>query len=86
MANYFKAEKYINLYKEYTKNQNNLLKKIIEKINAVNYDCLECQEINIQEVQKGDLLTLEFENESEYQEIFLMNIFKEIYDNKIKKI
>ena len=46
----------------------------------------ECQEINIQEVQKGDLLTLECENESKYQEIFLMNIFKEIYDNKIKKI
>ena len=71
MANYFKVEKYINLYKEYTKHQNNLLKKIIKKINAANYDCLECQEIN--------------KNESEYQELFLMNIFKEIYDNKIKK-
>ena len=72
MANYFKAEKYINLYNEYNKNQNSLLKKIIKQINAANYDCLEWQEIN--------------KNESEYQEIFLMNIFKEIYDNKIKKI
>ena len=84
LANYFKDEKYINLYKEYAKNQNSSLKEIIEKINAVNYDCLECQEINIQEAQKDDLLTLEFENESESQEIFLMNTSKEIYGSNSK--
>ena len=84
LANYFKDEKYINLYKEYAKNQNSSLKEIIDKINAVNYDCLECQEINIQEAQKDDLLTLEFENESESQEIFLMNTSKEIYGSNSK--
>lgn len=43
-------------------------------------------EINVQSAKRGDLLTLEFENESESNEIFLMNTFREIYgkNSKIK--
>ena len=44
-----KGKIFIEIYKEYAENQNNLLKYIIEKINAVNIDVLECKEINIQE-------------------------------------
>ena len=34
--------------------------------------------------ENGDLLTLEFENRSESNEIFLMNTFREIYGNNSK--
>ena len=79
-----KGKKFIEIYKEYAENQNDLLKDIIEKINAVNIDALECQEINIQEAQRGDLLTLEIENKNEFDEIFLMNTYREIYDYNSK--
>ena len=79
-----KGKKLIEIYKEYAEIQNNLLENIIKRINAVNFDVLECQEINIQEAQNEDLLTLEFENKSESNEIFLMNTFREIYGNNSK--
>ena len=79
-----KGKKFIEKYKEYAENQNDLLKDIIEKINAVNIDALECQEINIQEAQGGDLLTLKLENKNESDEIFLMNTYREIYDYNSK--
>ena len=79
-----KGKKFIEIYKEYAKYQNELLKDIINKINGVSYEDLECQEINIQEAQKEDLLTLEFENKSESNEILLMNTFREIYGNNSK--
>ena len=80
------GKKYIQIYKDFAEKQNNLLREIITKINAVNYDEIECQEINIQDAQKGDLLNLEFENESESNEIFLINTLREIYskDSKVK--
>ena len=71
---------FIDLYKEYADNQNNLLNEIINKINTVNYENFECQEINVQEAQEEDLLFLDFENSSELNEIFLMNTFRETYN------
>ena len=70
----------IQIYREYAENQNNLLNEIVQKINAINYDYFESQEINIQEAQKSDLLFLEFESKSDFNEIFLMNTFREIYN------
>ena len=67
---------YIEIYKEYANIQNDLLNEIIEKINKVNRDNFICQEINVQETQKEDLL---IENKSEFNEILLMNTFREIY-------
>jgi len=74
-----KGKIFIELYKEYADNQNNLLNEIIKKINAINYETFECQEINIQEAQEEDLIFFKFENEKEFNEIFLMNTFREIY-------
>ena len=79
-----KGKKLLEIYKEYAQNQNNLLRDIIDKINAVNIDVLECQEIYIQEAQKRDLLILDFENKSESDDIFLINTYREIYDNNSK--
>ena len=76
----------IGIYKEFSEIQNDLLKELLEKINAVNFGALECQEINIQEAQKSELLTLEFDNKSDSNEIFLMNIFREIFGNNSKVI
>ena len=70
---------FIELYKEYADNQNNLLNEIIKKINAINYEKFECQDINIQEAKEEDLIFFKFENENEVNEIFLMNTFREIY-------
>ena len=70
---------FIELYKEYADNQNNLLNEIIKKINAINYEKFECQDINIQEAKEEDLIFFKFENENEFNEIFLMNTFREIY-------
>jgi len=78
------GKKYIEIYKEYKNIQNNLLKKLTEKINSVSYEPLESQEINIQEAQRDDLLSLEFDNKSEFLEIFLMNTSREIYNNNSK--
>ena len=71
---------YIEMYKDYAKIHNDLLSETINKINAINYDIFECPEINIQEAQKEDLLILDFGDKSEFNEIFLMNIFREIYN------
>lgn len=79
-----KGAKLIEIYKEYAQNQNNLLRDIIDKINAINNDVLECQEIYIQEAQKRDLVILNFENKSESDNIFLINTYREIYDNNSK--
>ena len=75
---------YIEIYKDFAKNQNELLTEIIKKINAISYETLECQEINIQEAQKGDLLILYFENSNDFNEIFLTNTFREIYNESSK--
>ena len=75
---------YIDMYERYAESQNNLLNEIIEKINISNYDTFECQEINIQDAQRGDLLILEFENKSEFTEILLSNTFREIYNANFK--
>ena len=74
----------IEIYKEYAEYQNNLLKDLIKKINENRAESIKCQEINIMEAQRGDLLTLEFENKSESIEIFLMNTFREMYNNNLK--
>ena len=47
-----------------------------------NYEEFQCQEINIQEAQRRDLITLEFENNCDFIEILLANIFREIYNAK----
>ena len=73
------GKKFIELYREYADNQNNLLNDTIQKINAINFDNYECQEINIQEAQEEDLIFLNFEKASEFNEIFLMNTFRDIY-------
>ena len=75
---------YKKIYNEYSKIQNDLLNDTIKKINEANLDIFECQEINIQEAQKRDLLTLEFENKSEFLEILLTNTFREIYNPRSK--
>ena len=72
------------MYEKYAKAQNDLLNETIEKINVANYDTFECQEINIQETQRKDLLILEFEKKSEFTEILLTNSFREIYNAKSK--
>ena len=72
------------IYKQYATNQNELLSNIIEKINTVKIIDFECQTINIQEAQKSDILTLEFENKSESDLIFLLNTSREIYNNNSK--
>ena len=74
---------YIEIYKEYANIQNLLLNEIIDKINKVNCNNFICQEINIQEAQKEDLL---IENKSEFNEILLMNTFREIYGDNSKII
>ena len=75
---------YKELYNSYAKIQNNLLTEIIEKINTAGYEKFECQEINIQEAQSKDLLTLEFENKCDFIEILLTNINREFYNAKSK--
>ena len=70
---------YKEIYEKYAQIQNDLLNEIIKKINLADYDIFKCQEINIQEAQKEDLIILEFENKSEFLEILLMNTFREIY-------
>ena len=76
------------MYESYAEAENNSLNEIIEKINAAktNYDSFDCQQINIQEAQRGDLLILDFESKSEFTEILLSNTFREIYNpnSKIK--
>ena len=81
-----KGKIYIDMYKKYAEDQNTLLNEIIKKINAYSSDIFECQEINIQEAQKKDLLILEFDNRSKFTEILLSNTFREIYipNSKIK--
>ena len=81
-----KGNLYIKLYKKYAEAQNTSLDSILEKINIANYDTFECQEINIQEAQRGDLFILEFDKKSEFTEILLSNTFREIYmlNHKIK--
>ena len=79
-----KGKLYKVMYEKYAKTQNDLLNETIQQINAANYDTFECQEINIQETQKKDLLILEFEKKSEFTEILLTNSFREIYNAKSK--
>ena len=81
-----KGKLYIDMYKRYAEAQNNSLNEIVDKLNTANYDPFECQEINIQEAQRGDLFILEFEKKSEFTEILLSNTFREIYmaNSKIK--
>ena len=74
-----KGKLYIDMYKRYAEAQNNSLNEIVDKLNTANYDPFECQEINIQEAQRGDLFILEFEKKSEFTEILLSNTFREIY-------
>ena len=88
LENYFVSSEteigrlYKKLYNEYANIQNNLIKEIVKKINLVNFDNFECQEINIQEAQREDLIILEFENKNKFTEILLTNIFREIYNGK----
>ena len=83
-----KGKLYIDMYESYAEAENKSLNEIIEKINAAktNYDSFDCQQINIQEAQRGDLLILDFESKSEFTEILLSNTFREIYNpnSKIK--
>ena len=68
------------IYKDFSKIQNDTLYEIINKKNIINNNNFEFEEINIQEAQKEDLIFFDFENQSEILEIFLMNTFKNIYD------
>ena len=74
------------IYESQAQMQNDFLKDITQKINSnsINSEEFAPQEINIQEAQREDLLTLEFENKSEADEIFLSNTFREIYNIKSK--
>ena len=74
------------IYESQAQMQNDFLKDITQKINSnsINSEEFAPQEINIQEAQREDLLTLEFENKSEANEIFLSNTFREIYNIKSK--
>ena len=81
-----KGNIYVKMYEKYAEDQNNSLDNILEKINIANYEVFECQEIGIQEAQRGDLFILDFDKKSEFSEILLSNTFREIYmlNSKIK--
>ena len=84
LENFLDDKRYKEIYKEYAQIHNNLLNKIIKKINLVNYNNFKCQEINIQEARKEDLIILDFENKNDFMEILFDNTFREIYSSNSK--